>query len=83
MLLTDQIPRGWSTVKVLCKFLQFTACNHHALILKILGLRTQSLCYTNKFVICVTRFYGGVKLMGDRFKHIQDVTKYAITQALD
>lgn len=29
-------------------------------------------------MICVTRFYGGVKLMGDRFKHVQDATKYAI-----
>jgi len=29
-------------------------------------------------VICVTRWFGGVKLMGDRFKHIQDATKYAI-----
>ena len=28
-------------------------------------------------VICVTRWFGGVKLMGDRFKHIQDATKYA------
>lgn len=29
-------------------------------------------------VICVTRWFGGVKLMNDRFKHIQDATKYAI-----
>ena len=29
-------------------------------------------------VICVTRWFGGIKLMGDRFKHIQDATKYAI-----
>jgi putative IMPACT (imprinted ancient) family translation regulator len=29
-------------------------------------------------VICVTRWFGGVKLMGDRFKHLQDATKYAI-----
>ena len=29
-------------------------------------------------IICVTRWFGGVKLMGDRFKHIQDSTKYAI-----
>lgn len=29
-------------------------------------------------VICVTRWFGGVKLMGDRFKHVQDSTKYAI-----
>lgn len=30
-------------------------------------------------VICVTRWFGGVKLMGDRFKHLQDATKYAIS----
>jgi putative IMPACT (imprinted ancient) family translation regulator len=29
-------------------------------------------------IICVTRWFGGVKLMGDRFKHIQDATKCAI-----
>jgi putative IMPACT (imprinted ancient) family translation regulator len=29
-------------------------------------------------IICVTRWFGGVKLMGDRFKHIQDSTKHAI-----
>ncbi len=29
-------------------------------------------------VICVTRWFGGVKLMGDRFKHIQDATITAI-----
>lgn len=29
-------------------------------------------------VVCVTRWFGGVKLMGDRFKHLQDATKYAI-----
>jgi putative IMPACT (imprinted ancient) family translation regulator len=31
-------------------------------------------------VICVTRWFGGVKLMGDRFKHVQDATKFAIDQ---
>jgi putative IMPACT (imprinted ancient) family translation regulator len=31
-------------------------------------------------VICVTRWFGGVKLMGNRFKHVQDATKYAINQ---
>lgn len=31
-------------------------------------------------IICVTRWFGGVKLMGDRFKHVQDATKYAIDQ---
>jgi len=29
-------------------------------------------------IICVTRWFGGVKLMGDRFKHVQDATKYAL-----
>lgn len=29
-------------------------------------------------VICVTRWFGGTKLMNDRFKHLQDATKYAI-----
>ncbi len=32
----------------------------------------------NDCIICVTRWFGGVKLMGDRFKHVQDATKYAI-----
>jgi len=31
-------------------------------------------------IICVTRWFGGVKLMGDRFKHIQNATKYVIDQ---
>ena len=31
-------------------------------------------------VICVTRWFGGTKLMGDRFKHVQDATKYAIAK---
>ena len=34
-------------------------------------------------VICVTRWFGGVKLMGDRFKHVQDATKYAIEKMVD
>lgn len=25
-------------------------------------------------IVCVTRWFGGVKLMGDRFKHVQDAT---------
>jgi putative IMPACT (imprinted ancient) family translation regulator len=33
--------------------------------------------YVNIF-ICVTRWYGGIKLQGDRFRHIQDSTLYAI-----
>lgn len=28
-------------------------------------------------IICVTRWFGGVKLMNDRFKHIQDASKLA------
>lgn len=31
-------------------------------------------------VICVTRWFGGTMLMGDRFKHVQDATKYATTR---
>lgn len=30
-------------------------------------------------IVCVTRWFGGVKLMGDRFKHVQDATKIAIS----
>ncbi len=29
-------------------------------------------------VVCVTRWFGGTKLQGDRFRHVQDATKYAI-----
>jgi len=32
-------------------------------------------------VVCVTRWFGGVKLMGDRFKHVQDATKYAVARS--
>ncbi len=28
-------------------------------------------------IICVTRWFGGIKLMGDRFKHIQDAATLA------
>lgn len=28
-------------------------------------------------VVCVTRWFGGTKLMGDRFKHLQNATKHA------
>ena len=31
-------------------------------------------------VICVTRWYGGVKLEADRFKHVQDASLYAVDQ---
>mgnify|MGYP000406611608 CR=1 FL=1 len=29
-------------------------------------------------VICVTRWFGGVYLQGDRFKHVKDATNYAL-----
>jgi len=29
-------------------------------------------------IVCVTRWYGGIKLEADRFKHVQDATLYAI-----
>ena len=29
-------------------------------------------------IVVVTRWFGGVKLMNDRFKHLQDATKYAV-----
>ena len=29
-------------------------------------------------VVCVTRWFGGVKLMGDRFRHVQDAAVYAL-----
>lgn len=29
-------------------------------------------------VVCVTRWFGGVKLQGDRFRHVQDATRYAL-----
>lgn len=29
-------------------------------------------------IICVTRWFGGIKLMGDRFRHIQNATKHAV-----
>ncbi len=42
-------------------------------ILRVLQKTDVSNC-----IICVTRWFGGVKLMGDRFKHIQDASQYAI-----
>jgi len=32
--------------------------------------------------ICVTRWYGGVKLHGDRFKHVQNATKMVLEVVL-
>jgi len=29
-------------------------------------------------VVCVTRWYGGIKLETDRYKHVQDATLYAL-----
>lgn len=34
-------------------------------------------------VICVTRWYGGIKLEADRFKHVQDASLYVINQIID
>lgn len=44
-------------------------------ILKV--MQKQEVC---DCIICVTRWFGGVKLMGDRFKHVQDATKFAADQ---
>lgn len=30
-------------------------------------------------IVVVTRWFGDVKLMGDRFKHLQDATRHALT----
>ncbi len=32
-------------------------------------------------IVCVTRWFGGIKLEGDRFKHVQDAALYAIRKA--
>ncbi len=34
-------------------------------------------------VVCVTRWYGGIKLESDRFKHVQDATLYILEKAMD
>ena len=41
-------------------------------------LRTMQKAEVSNCIICVTRWFGGVKLMGDRFKHLQEATTYAI-----
>lgn len=41
-------------------------------------LRVMQKAEVQNCVICVTRWFGGVKLMGDRFRHLQDATKIAI-----
>lgn len=33
-------------------------------------------------VVCVTRWYGGIKLESDRFKHVQDATLYVLEKNL-
>jgi putative IMPACT (imprinted ancient) family translation regulator len=33
---------------------------------------------TTNIIVVVTRWFGGVKLTGDRFKHIQDAAKHAL-----
>lgn len=37
--------------------------------------------FTNT-IVCVTRWFGGVKLEGDRFKHIQDATVLVLEKML-
>lgn len=44
-------------------------------ILRVMQKRQVSDC-----IICVTRWFGGVKLMGDRFKHVQDATTFAVSE---
>ena len=44
----------------------------------IVILRQLQAANVSNCVIVVTRWFGGVKLMGDRFKHIQDATRYAL-----
>ena len=41
-------------------------------------LRTLQKANVTNCIVCVTRWFGGVKLMGDRFKHIQDASNYAL-----
>lgn len=46
-------------------------------ILRIMQKRNVTNC-----VIAVTRWFGGIKLEGDRFKHLQDATLFAITEII-
>lgn len=41
-------------------------------------LRLMQAADVSDCIVCVTRWFGGIKLMGDRFKHIQDATRYAL-----
>jgi len=43
-------------------------------------LRVMQKSQVSDCVICVTRWFGGVKLMGDRFKHVQDASAIAISR---
>lgn len=33
-------------------------------------------------LVCVTRWFGGIKLEADRFKHVQDATIYAVEHSI-
>lgn len=41
-------------------------------------LRLMQAADVTNCAVCVTRWFGGIKLMGDRFKHIQDATRHAL-----
>ncbi len=41
-------------------------------------LRLMQTHNTTNCIIAVTRWFGGTKLMGDRFKHLQDATKHTL-----
>jgi len=42
-------------------------------------LRLMQAADVTNCIICVTRWFGGTKLMGDRFKHLQTATRHALT----
>lgn len=46
-------------------------------------LRTLQKRKTVNIIVCVTRWFGGVKLQGDRFKHVQSATNLAIDYTID
>ena len=41
-------------------------------------LRLMQAADVTNCIVCVTRWFGGIKLMGARFKHIQDATRHAL-----
>ena len=43
-------------------------------------LRTMQRENVTNCVVCVTRWFGGIKLMGDRFKHVQDAAHYGLSR---